>query len=122
MSSADIFAFSMIAGMTGASIFNGVMAGTIEYTQKCEHVKDLHNRAANIDEWCNKIDTKFLDLDHRIDDEIDMLQVHIRNIKISIKENNQKYEKLLKREQIFGAIFSSLVSLLLTLKYMLRNF
>lgn len=118
----DLFGFFMINGMAAAAVFNGVMAGTVEYTEKCEHVKDLYERAASIDEWCNQIDKKFLALDHNIDLEIDALQSNILLLKNTINNNNNKYQKLLKREQILGAIFSSLISLLLTMKYLLRNF
>lgn len=117
----DPLGLTMVIGMTASAAFNSVMAGTIEYNEKCKHVDEIHESIKPIEDWCNNVESQFNQLNLAIDDELSHLTEILKVIKQKIRADKVRQKKLLHKEEIIGAVLSSLVSMLLMIKMFSRQ-
>ncbi len=117
----DPTGITMMIGMAVSAGFNAVMASTVEYDEKCKHVKELKESVDTVSDWCNQIETQFINLNFNIQDELDQLKKHTDVVKKAIANEKVRQTKLLHKEEIMGTVFCSMVTLLLLIKLLFRQ-
>lgn len=118
----DIFGVMLTIGTIANATFNAAMASTVEYDEKCRHVKDLDQHVSSVNDWCDSMDEAFKMEISAYTDNINQLKSRLKILKDNHKAAKKKYQIQLDRANLAGKIFTSIVTLTLTMKYLLRNF
>ena len=119
--SGDPIGISMCAGMAISAVFNAAMAGSLDYTEKCNHVKQISDSIQPIAGWTKNIQHKFNQLDMGIESELDDLRQKLTVVKSALQNEKARQTKLLRREEIIGTVLCSMVSLLLMIRLLSRQ-
>ena len=118
----DPFGIALTIGTIANATFNAAMASTVEYDEKCRHVKDLDQHVSGVNAWCDAMNKAFQQETGKYETDINQLKSRLKTLKEIHKAAKKKYQIQLNRNNLAGKIFTSLVTLILTMKYLLRNF
>lgn len=117
---------AMLAAMAIGTVlnagFNAAMASTVEYDEKCRNAKKIDDHVQILNQATDNINAAY-------EAEIALFKSNLNNLKLELnilKKAHKKVQlntqKQLDQIELFGKIFTSMLTLALSMKYLLRNF
>lgn len=118
----DPFGIALAIGTVANATFNAAVAGTVEYDEKCKDALTIDNHVKGVNDAADKIQAAYKDATQDFFKSINDLKSKLALVKKAHAQAKVKMQKQIERTQLASKIFTSMITLILTMKYLLRNF